>query len=133
MNGSGPAGRNGRSVGRETGIIRAVLASQPEAGAVIKVNAPYTTALSHKGRKAIEKSSALLADLGGVAFVPYYRPGTAGLAGAVAEAACSNRVAFIEGQGAVVWGSDIEDAIDQAEALEAAARVVFILSSSNGS
>jgi 3-dehydro-4-phosphotetronate decarboxylase len=133
MNGSIEPAAPGRKPGRETSIIRAVLAAQPSAGSVIRVHSPYTTALAHKGRKALEKSSALFEDLGGVAFVPYYRPGTAGLAGAVAEVMRSHQVAIIEGQGAVVWGRDVEDAIDRAEALEAAARVVFILISSNGS
>jgi ribulose-5-phosphate 4-epimerase/fuculose-1-phosphate aldolase len=132
MNGAGPALENGRKQGRETGIIRAVLAAQSEAGSVIKVNSPYTTALAHKGRKALDKSSEMFEDLGGVAYVPFYRPGTAGLAGAVAEAMRSNRVAVIEGQGAVVWGSDVDDAIDGAEALEAAARVIFILDGASG-
>ena len=127
MNGAGPIGQNGREPGRETGIIRAVLAAQPEAGSVIKVNSPFTTALAHRGRKTIEASRGLLEDLGGVVFVPYYRPGTAGLAGAVAEVLRSCRIAIIEGQGAVVWGTDTQDAIDHAEDLEAAARVIFIL------
>lgn len=133
INGSSPAIENGRRAGRETGIIRAVLAAQDEAGAVIRVHSPYTTALAHKGRKTLERSAGLLEELGGVVFVPYYRPGTAGLAGAVSEVLRSNKVALIEGQGAVVWGTDVEDAIDEAEALEAAARVIFILESSNGS
>ena len=127
MNGAGPVGTNGREPGKETGIIRAVLAAQPQAGSVIKVNSPFTTALAHRGRKTIERSSELLSELGGVAFVPFYRPGTAGLAGAVAEVLRANRIAIIEGQGAVVWGSDPQDAVDHAEDLEAAARVIFIL------
>ncbi|MHB8896827.1 MAG: class II aldolase/adducin family protein [Candidatus Geothermincolia bacterium] len=127
MNGRGPALENGRKLGRETGIIRAVLAAQPEAGSVLKVNSPYATALAHKGRRALDGAADMFEDLGGVAYVPFYRPGTAGLAGAVAEAMRSNRVAVIEGQGAIVWGRDVDDAIDEAEALEAAARVIFIL------
>lgn len=127
MNGATPTLENGRKQGRETGIIRAVMAAQPEAGSVIKVNSPYATALAHRGRKTLEASSELLVGLGGVAYVPFYRPGTAGLAGAVAEAMRDNKVAIIEGQGAVVWGSDVDDAIDTGEALEAAARVIFIL------
>jgi len=127
MNGAGPVGQNGREPARETAIIRAVLAAQPEAGSVIRVSSPFTTALAHRGRKTIERSAGLLEDLGGVVFVPYYRPGTAGLAGAVSEVLRSNRIAIIEEQGAVVWGTDIQDAIDHAENLEAAARVIFIL------
>lgn len=132
VNGAGIPGGEGAGPGRDTGVIRAVLAAQPEAGSAIKVNSVYATALSHKGRGMLESSAELLEDLGGVAFVPFYRPGTAGLAGAVAEVLRSNRVALVEGQGAVVWGEDIESAIDLAEELEAAARVAFILDYGGG-
>ena len=122
--------QNGREPGLDSGIIRAVLVAQPEAGAVIRVNSPYTTALAHGGRKMLDRRAELLRELGGVSFVPFYRPGTAGLAGAVAEVMRACRIALIEGQGAVVRGTDLADAIDTAEALEAAARVIFILEGS---
>ena len=117
---------------RDAGIFKAVLAVRKEAGSVIRIQSPYATALAHKGRKALEKSQGLMEELGGVVFVPFYRPGTAGLAGAVAEALRDNRIAIVEGQGPVVWGFDIEDAVDQAEALEADAKVIFLLNGSNG-
>lgn len=117
---------------RDAGMLAAVLSAQPEAGSVIKVHSPYATALAHMGRKKLENSQHLMEHLGGVAFVPYYRPGTAGLAGAVAEAMRRNRVAVVEGQGPVVRGTDIDDAVDRAEALEAAAKVIFLLSGDNG-
>lgn len=59
--------------------------------------------------------------------MPFYSPGAGSLAGAVAETLKTHRVAMIEGQGCVVWGEDIDDAVDCAEALEAAAKVIFIL------
>lgn len=133
MNGNRPSSRGrGKEPGKDAGIFKAVLAARPEAGSVVRVHSPYATALAHRGRRTLERSQALLENLGGVVFVPYYRPGTAGLAGAVAESLRENRIAIIEGQGPVVWGTDIEDAVDQAEALEAAAKVIFILSSNNG-
>ncbi len=133
MNGvrSQPDGKR-ESYTRDAGIFKAVLAVQKEAGSVIRIQSPYATALAHRGRKALEKSQGLMEDLGGVVFVPFYRPGTAGLAGAVAEVLRDNRIAIVEGQGPVLWGIDIEDAVDQAEALEAAAKVIFLLNGSNG-
>jgi len=116
----------------DAGLITAVMSAQPAAGAVIRVQPPYVTALAHRGRRKIEESRGLLQDLGGVAFVPYYRKGTAGLAGAVAGALRENHIAIIERQGPIVRGSDIEDAVDRAEALEAAAKVIFLLSDDNG-
>lgn len=132
LNGATAASPNGSRQGAEAGIIRAVMAAQPEAGSVLKIHSPHATALSHRGRRTLETREGILEGLGGVAYVPFYRPGTAGLAGAVAEVMRANRVAIIESQGAVVWGDDVEDAIDTAEALEAAARVIFILDGSAG-
>lgn len=116
----------------DASLLFAVLSAQGEAGSVIRVQSPYATALAHRGHRALEKSMALLEHLGGVAFVPHYRPGTAGLAGAVADVLRANRVAIIEGQGPVLWGRDIDDAVDQAEVLEAAAKVIFLLDGRNG-
>jgi len=133
MNGSFPANQaSGKLPDEDAGILYQVLKNQPDAGAVIRVHSPYSTVLAHRGRKHIEKAEPLLAHLGGVAFVPYYRPGTAGLAGAVADAMRGNCVAIIERQGCVVRGIDLSDAVDRAEALEASAKVIYLLSSNNG-
>ena len=123
-----PVGQKGRAPVMDAGVLAAALDAQPDAGSVIRAQSPYATALAHRGSLFLEESGELLGNLGGVAFVPFYRRGTAGLAGAVAEALKTNRVAIIEGQGPVVWGRDIDDAVDHAEALEAAATVIFILS-----
>lgn len=127
-----PQAGEGAEPGRDAGLLFAVLSVQREAGSVIRVHSPYATALAHRGSRNLEKSLPLLEHLGGVVFVPHYRPGTAGLAGAVAEALRGSRVAIIEGQGPVLWGRDIDDAVDQAEALEAAAKVIYLLNGSNG-
>ena len=129
LNGRGPVTPEGQVPSRDSGILYAVLTARPEAGAVLRLYPPYSTAFAHKGREFLEKSTKLFTHLQGVAFVPYYRPGTAGLAGAVAEALRSNQVAVVESQGPVIWGSDLEDAVDRAEAFEAACKVAFILGS----
>lgn len=133
LNGNGlPRGDSARPPGKDAGLLFAVLSAQCEAGSVIRVESPYATALAHRGRRALENSMALLEHLGGVAFVPHYRPGTAGLAGAVADVLRANRIAIVEGQGPILWGRDTDDAVDQAEALEAAAKVIYLLNGSNG-
>jgi len=116
-----------RPPGSDSGMFFAVLSAQPSAGSVIRCYSPYATALAHKGFSALESSPGLFEHLGGVTCVPHYRPGTAGLAGAVAEALRESRVAIVEGQGPVIWGRDVDDAVDHAEALEAAAKVALLL------
>lgn len=127
-----PVRQNGRAPVMDAKMLAAVLEVQPAAGSVIRVRSPYATALAHSGADLLEKSEEILEPVGGVAFVPYYRPGTAGLAGAVSEALRTNKAAILEGQGAVVWGTDIDDAVDVAEALESASKVIFILNGKDG-
>jgi 3-dehydro-4-phosphotetronate decarboxylase len=122
-----PVRQNGRAPVMDAKMLAAALDAQPAAGTIIRLQSPYATALAYKGRSLLEESSKMLEDMGGVELVPYYRPGCAGLVAAVAQALQNNRVAVIEGQGCVVWGEDIDDAVDYAEALEAAAKVIFIL------
>jgi ribulose-5-phosphate 4-epimerase/fuculose-1-phosphate aldolase len=122
-----PVRQNGRAPVMDAKMLAAALEAQPAAGSVIRVHSPYTTALSHKGNALLEESRDMLEGVGGVEFVPYRLTGAKGLASAVAEALKTNKVAMIEGQGCVVWGEDIDDAVDCAEALEAAAKVIFIL------
>ncbi len=120
-NGAGPATD-------DSGMLFSVLEACPQANAVLRVQPAFTTALSFGGRRKVERASRVMEHLGGVAFIPYYRPGTAGLAGAVAEALLGATVAIIERQGPVVRGQDIDAAADIAEALEAAAKVSFLIS-----
>lgn len=123
-----PVSPNGRKPAADAGTLAAVMGSQERAGSVIRSCSPYATALAHGGRRLVEEVAGLLEDSrGGVVLVPYYHPGTAGLAGAVAEVLRGGRVAVIESQGPVLWGTDVDDAVDLAEELEAAARVIFIL------
>jgi ribulose-5-phosphate 4-epimerase/fuculose-1-phosphate aldolase len=128
MNGNRmPAVASKEEAAVDASLMAAVLEARPEAGSVVRVESPYATALSHRGRLSLERSKDKLENLGSVVFVPFYRPGTAGLAGAVATALRDSDIAMVECQGPVLWGKDAEDAVDRAEALEAAAKVVFIL------
>jgi ribulose-5-phosphate 4-epimerase/fuculose-1-phosphate aldolase len=122
-----PVNQNGRAPVMDARMLAAVLEAQPAAGTVIRVQSPHATDLARAGRGLLEAYGALLESVGGAEFVPYYRPGTFGLASAVAEALRDHRFAIIEEQGCVVWGEDIDDAVDHAEALEALARIIFIL------
>lgn len=133
LDGNGlPAGDSRRPPTKDFGLLYAVLSARLGAGAVLRIFSPYATALAHRGRKAIEKSQPMLEHLGGVVYVPHYKPGTAGLAGAVAEALRKNNVAIVGEQGPVVLGTDLDDAVDRAEALEAAAKVIFLLGNGKG-
>jgi ribulose-5-phosphate 4-epimerase/fuculose-1-phosphate aldolase len=122
-----PVRKNGRVPVMDASVLAAALKAQPQAGTVIRVHSPYATALAHKGRGFLEQGAEHLECIGGVDYIPYRIEGGEGLAGAVAKALREHRAALVEGQGPFIWGKDIDDAVDHAEALEAAARVMFIL------
>ena len=122
-----PVRKNGRVPVMDAAVLAAVLEAQPAAGTVIRVHSPYATALAHKGRVFIEHGAEHLECIGGVEYIPLRIESDDGLAGAVAKALSEHRAVLVECQGPFIWGKDIDDAVDHAEALEAAARVMFIL------
>ncbi|GEM_PF-747864 len=111
----------------DAGIIRAVLRERQDANFVLKSKTPYIAALSCKGRRFMEDSKWLLDDVGRAGFVPYYRPGTAGLAGAVGQVIKDADIVFIERQGAVICACDERSLLSLADSLESAAKTLFIL------
>ena len=127
MNGRFP-GDQKKTPPEEAGILFQVLKKVPDCRAVLSLNSPYTMVLSHRKKREIEGAMPYMERLGGVSHVPYYRPGTAGLAGAVASAMQKSNVVVVEGQGAIVRGATLREAIERAEALEAAAQVFYLLS-----
>jgi ribulose-5-phosphate 4-epimerase/fuculose-1-phosphate aldolase len=62
-----------------------------------------------------------------VAVVPYCRPGSAELAGAIGEAAVRHDVILLRNHGLVCLGSTMEEAVDRTEEFEETARLYFLL------
>ncbi len=117
----------GKEPCEDIGIIRAVFRERAEVDFVLKCRAPHMAALSCKGRSFIEEARWLLGEVGTVGFVPYYRPGTAGLAGAVGHALRVADVVFIEKQGAVICARDELNLVSLADSIESSAKTLFIL------
>jgi ribulose-5-phosphate 4-epimerase/fuculose-1-phosphate aldolase len=66
-----------------------------------------------------------------LAVLPYFRPGSEGLAAAVGEAAASHNCMLLRNHGVVCAGSTLNDAVDRTEELEQTARLYFILRGEN--
>ena len=62
-----------------------------------------------------------------LAVLPYFRPGSAGLAEAVGEAAPRHNCMILRNHGVVCAGSTLSEAVDRTEELEQTARLHFIL------
>ena len=62
-----------------------------------------------------------------LAVLPYFRPGSAGLAEAVGEAAPRHNCMLLRNHGVVCAGSTLSEAADRAEELEQTARLHFLL------
>jgi len=62
-----------------------------------------------------------------LAVLPYFRPGSDGLAAAVGEAAARHNCMLLRNHGVVCAGSTLSEAVDRAEELEQTARLYFIL------
>ncbi len=110
----------------------AIYRQRPEERAVVHLHSTYAVALS------------CLADFGGdadlppltpyyfmrvapLAVLPYFRPGSAGLAAAIEQVAAAHHSMLLRNHGLICAGSSISEAADRAEELEQTARLFFIL------
>jgi ribulose-5-phosphate 4-epimerase/fuculose-1-phosphate aldolase len=59
--------------------------------------------------------------------LPYFRPGSEGLAVAVGDAAARHNCMLLRNHGVVCAGSTLSEAVDRTEELEQTARLHFIL------
>jgi ribulose-5-phosphate 4-epimerase/fuculose-1-phosphate aldolase len=62
-----------------------------------------------------------------LAVLPYFRPGSDGLAAAIGKAAVRHNCMLLRNHGVVCAGSTLSEAVDRAEELEQTARLHFIL------
>ena len=62
-----------------------------------------------------------------LAVLPYFRPGSPGLAGAVGDAATRHNCLLLRNHGLICLGSELSEAVDRAEELEETAHLYFLL------
>jgi 3-dehydro-4-phosphotetronate decarboxylase len=109
----------------ETGMHRGIYAVRPDVGAVLHSSAFHTTLVACS---AIELETAASTDtlyyLRRIARLPYLVPGSPELADAVTEAAKEHDAILLGNHGSVVMGSDLDAAVNVAEALELMCRML---------
>jgi ribulose-5-phosphate 4-epimerase/fuculose-1-phosphate aldolase len=110
----------------------AVYKQREDARAVVHLHATYSVALSCLESFDPENPLPPLTPyyfmrVAPLAVLPYFRPGSEGLADAVGEAAARHNCMLLRNHGVVCAGSTLPEAVDRAEELEQTARLYFIL------
>lgn len=110
----------------------AVYRRRAEARAVVHLHSTYAVALSCLDDFAGDESLAPLTPyyfmrVAPLAVLPYFRPGSKGLAEAVEGAAPAHHSILLRNHGLICAGSTLAEAADRAEELEQTARLHFIL------
>lgn len=120
---------------KELGLHRAGYRAATRFAAVVHLHAPYTVAAACLDLPETPQGTGPLPALtpyqvmrlGALPVVPYAPPGSAELAAGVGALVADNPVLLLANHGSVVAAGSLEQAVDLAEELEAAARLHFTL------
>ena len=117
---------------RETHMHLACYAANPACRAVVHLHSPFATAFSClDGLDSDDCMPPLtpyfLMRIGSVPLVPYCKPGSPQIGEHITRLMPGRRAVLLANHGPVVCGESLDDAVDNAEELEASARLYFIL------
>ena len=126
------ASLNGNRPSKESPFHLAVYARREDVRAVVHLHALYSVALSCLDPFDDEDPLPPLTPyyfmrVAPLAVLPYFRPGSEGLAEAVGDAAPRHNCMLLRNHGVVCAGSTLPEAVDRTEELEQTARLHFIL------
>ena len=123
---------DGDNPSKEVVVHQALYAARPQVGAVVHLHAPWSMAVSCLDD--LDPANAIppltpyyVMRIGRLPLVPYFRPGDPALAAAVGRLAAESHALLLTQHGFIVGGRDLADAVANAEELEAAARLFFLL------
>ncbi len=123
---------DGDNPSKEVIVHQALYAARPQVGAVVHLHAPWSMAVSCLDD--LDPANAIppltpyyVMRIGRLPLVPYFRPGDPALAAAVGRLAAESHALLLAQHGFIVGGRDLADAVANAEELEAAARLFFLL------
>lgn len=113
---------------KELPLHRAVYARRPDANAVVHLHAPWSVALSCLPASYRPWLTPYqVTKVGPLPLVPYALPGSDELAAAVAALAAEAGCLLLANHGSIAAGPSLTAAVDDAEELEAAARLAVTL------
>lgn len=117
---------------KESFLHLAMYAERPSAKAIVHLHCTCAVAIScmvHENPRDVlpPLTAYYVMRVGKLPLVPYYRPGDRALAEAVRAEAQHHRAVLLANHGPVVAGKSLDDAVDNAEELEATAKLVLML------
>ncbi|XAW87784.1 aldolase [Vibrio sp. CDRSL-10 TSBA] len=123
---------SGKRASKEVAFHLAIYRNNPNCNAIVHLHSTYLTALSCLDN--LDSDNAIrpftpyyVMRIGQLPVIPYLRPGEPRIAEELAKRAADYRAFLLANHGPVVTGSDLEDAVDNAEELEETARLMFLL------
>ena len=124
--------QSGDPPSKEAFLHLAVYAARPSAAAIVHLHCTCAVAVSclvHEDTRNVlpPLTAYQVMRVGDVPLVPYHRPGDRRLADAVGALAANHKAMLLANHGPVVSGRSLDDAVDNAEELEATARLVLLI------
>lgn len=123
---------SGKKASKEVAFHLAIYRNNPACNAIVHLHSTYLTALSCL--ENLDHDNAIkpftpyyVMRIGKLPVIPYLRPGHPQIAEELAKRAGDYRAFLLANHGPVVTGSDLIDAVDNAEELEETAKLFFLL------
>jgi len=124
---------SGKRPSKEVAFHLVIYKKDPDCNAIVHLHSTYLTALSCL--ENLDSANAIKAftpyyvmRVGELPVIPYFRPGDPQIAEELAKLAGNYRAFLLANHGPIITGSDLLDAVDNAEELEETARLAFLLS-----
>ncbi|TBR41984.1 aldolase [Marinomonas agarivorans] len=123
---------SGEKPSKEVAFHLEIYKNRPSANAIVHLHSTYLTALSCI--KGINKSNAIkpftpyyVMRVGNLPVIDYFNPGDSNIATELGRLAPNYRAYLLANHGPVITGSNLLDAVDNAEELEETAKLYFLL------
>ncbi len=122
----------GPKASKEVAFHLAIYRNNPDCNAIVHLHSTYLTALSCQ--EGLDTKNAIRAftpyyvmRIGELPVIPYYAPGDERIARDLAQMASDYRAFLLANHGPVITGTDLVDAVDNAEELEETARLLWLM------
>ena len=130
--GNDGAHQSGDPPSKEAFLHLSMYAERPSAKAIVHLHCTCAVAVSclvHKDPANViaPLTAYFVMRVGKLPLIPYFRPGDKALADAVREQARAHRAVLLANHGPVVSGKSLDEAVDNAEELEATAKLVLAI------
>ena len=123
---------SGNKASKEVLFHLAIYKNNPEVSSVVHLHCCYCTAyscLTDLNPKSVVKpvTPYVVMRMGDIPLIPYYKPGSVHLAEDIAKVAAGHKAFIMSNHGMITCGKTMTEAVNNAEELEAACKLYFML------